>query len=372
MPDHRPETFADDSSVLTEWTDIAPRPVLVERSGNRRVDADVIDLIGDGDGNVVPDLWHDDPELRIAVLIPCHDEAASISRVVTDFRRALPQATVYVYDNASSDATGELAQSAGAVVRHVPYLGKGNVLRQMFAEVEATAYVLVDGDGTYDPAAAPRLIHELRSRNLDMVVGRRVEHSDSGLAYRRGHRIGNRVLTGTVQWLFGAGLDDMLSGYRVFSRRYVKSFPATSRGFETETEMTVHALDLLLPFGEIPTRYQERPPSSMSKLRTIPDGIKILRFIALLCREHRPMRFFGALTALSAVIAVALGVVGSTAGSRWLGGAAIACGVLTVIFIVCGLVLDSVSRGRREVRRLLYLATHPTGPILVQPPDRHG
>jgi hypothetical protein len=277
-----------------------------------------------------------------------------------------------VYDNASSDATGELARAAGAVVRHVPHLGKGNVLRQMFAEIEATAYVLVDGDGTYDASAAPRLVHELRSRNLDMVVGRRVEHSDSGLAYRRGHRLGNKLLTGAVEWLFGAGLDDMLSGYRVFSRRYVKSFPATSRGFETETEMTVHALDLLLPVGEIPTRYQERPPSSMSKLRTIPDGIKILRFIALLCKEHRPMRFFGALTALSAVAAVGLVIGSSTTDSRWLGDLAIASGVLTIIFIVCGLVLDSVSRGRREVRRLLYLATHPTGTPIVPPPDRHG
>jgi hypothetical protein len=322
-----------------------------------------------GDGATVVDLVrervadeHDpgEPELDIAVLLPCHNEAPTIGDVVRDFRRALPAATIYVYDNASTDGTAERAREANAVVRRVPVKGKGNVLRRMFTEVDAAVYVIADGDGTYDAFAAPDLVHELRRRHLDMVIGRRIEAEAGGAAYRRGHRLGNRVLSRAVSWLFGETSGDMLSGFRVLSRRYVKSYPAFSHGFEAETEMTVHALDLLLPFGEVPTAYRERPPDSHSKLRTVPDALRILRFAVLACKEYRPLRFFGALAALCAVIATVVGLRASVVPA-WAArpGVGLVFVVLAALFAIAGVIVESITRSRREMKRMLYLAVPP-------------
>jgi hypothetical protein len=301
--------------------------------------------------------WAPPPELRIAVLLPCRDEAITIGRVVEDFRTALPTADIYVYDNASSDATAEVAAAAGAIVRRVPTPGKGNVLRRMFSEVDASVYVLADGDGTYDASAAPRLIHRMQAHQLEMVVGRRVEHTTGGAAYRRGHRLGNRFLSHAVQWLFGAGPIDMLSGYRVFSRRYVKSFPALARAFEAETEMTIHALDLHLSFEEVAVDYCERPPASNSKLRTIPDGLRILFFILFLLKDYRPLRFFGTLACISAAGALAAGP-GRHLLPDWAAkpGVGVACIVLAALFLVAGVIVDSVSHSRREMKRIMFLS----------------
>jgi glycosyltransferase involved in cell wall biosynthesis len=222
------------------------------------------------------------PELEIAVLVPCFNEAAAIEKVVADFRAALPNAKVYVYDNNSTDNTIEVATAAGAEVRREERRGKGNVVRRMFTDIEADIYVMVDGDDTYDASRAPELVAKLVDNNLDMVVGRRVETHDA--AYRAGHRLGNAVLTGLVRWLFGAKIVDMLSGYRVFSRRFVKSFPSFSREFEIETELTVHAMQMRMPVAEVETNYKERPPGSVSKLRTFRDGWRILLTITNLMR----------------------------------------------------------------------------------------
>ena len=332
------------------------------RQGNGHIDLsaleadDVIDLADHREDPAV-ETWTCEPDLKIAVLIPCHNEAPTIAGVVNDFRRALPSAEIYVYDNASTDGTAEISAAAGAIVRRVSRLGKGNVLRCMFAEVEATVYVLIDGDGTYDVSDARRLIERLRCGNLEMAVGRRIEIDDTGVAYRRGHKLGNRLLTTTVHWLFGAGSEDMLSGYRAFSRRYVKSFPATSRGFEAETEMTIHALDLCVAFEDVPVSYGERPGTSKSKLRTIPDGLRILRFILLLCKDYRPLRFFGALTALCLLGALAAGPARELLPA-WaaIPGLGLALICLAALFLVAGVVIDSISRSRREVKRILFLA----------------
>ena len=219
-------------------------------------------------------------EPRIAVLVPCRDEEAAVGEVVRGFRAALPGATVYVYDNNSTDRTREVAAAAGAVVRSESQPGKGSVVRRMFADIEADAYVLVDGDGTYDASAAPEMVRRLLEERLDMVTAIRVDESVG--AYRPGHRFGNLMLTGMVRLVFGNRITDMLSGYRTFSRRFVKSFPALAHGFETETEFTVHALELHLPVGELPTPYRERPAGSASKLHTIRDGVRILGTIAAL------------------------------------------------------------------------------------------
>jgi glycosyltransferase involved in cell wall biosynthesis len=301
-------------------------------------------------------------DLAVAVLLPCRNEEVTIGKTVRDFRRELPAATIYVYDNASTDRTAQVARSAGAVVRHAPVPGKGNVLRRMFAEVDADVYVLADGDDTYDPSAAPELISRLRHDHLDMVVGRRVVDAATTNAYRPGHQLGNRLLTGSARWVFGNGPRDMLSGYRVFSRRYVKSFPAASRGFEVETEMTVHALELNLPFDEVPTRYGERPRDSRSKLRTIPDGLKILKFIAVLCKDYKPLRFFGSLGLFAALLALSFSrLAGSHVGpSNTTAIAAAICAGLALVFVLAGLVLDSLGRSRREMKRMLYLAVSPT------------
>ncbi|MBC7799459.1 MAG: glycosyltransferase, partial [Gemmatimonadaceae bacterium] len=236
---------------------------------------------------------------RIAVLIPCYNEAVAIPAVVRDFQAALPDATIYVFDNNSRDGTADAARAAGAVVRTETLQGKGHVIRRMFADIDADAYVMVDGDDTYSAATAPAMVAMLLDDGLDMVNGVRV--SDIAAAYRRGHRFGNAMLTGLVALVFGNRVSDMLSGYRVFSRRFVKSFPALSGGFETETEFTVHALELRMPIGEVPTPYKDRPAGSASKLRTYTDGLRILRMIVVLVKEERPLQFF-AVTALALII----------------------------------------------------------------------
>ncbi len=303
------------------------------------------------------------PAARVAVLIPCYNEAVAIAGVVRDFRAALPDATVYVYDNNSSDDTRAAARGAGAVVRLETLQGKGHVVRRMFADVDAELYVLVDGDGTYDAHAAPGLIRALREGGLDMVNAARV--TDRSAAYRRGHVLGNRMLTGLVAAIFGKRLSDMLSGYRVFSRRFVKSFPALSAGFETETELTVHALELRMPIGELPTRYVERAEGSVSKLHTYRDGMRILRTIVVLMKQERPLAFFSAIAAAMLLVGLALGlpVVAEFFRTRHvprLPSAVLALGfvLLACLALVCGLILDSVTRGRLEFKRLAYLA-HP-------------
>jgi glycosyltransferase involved in cell wall biosynthesis len=301
---------------------------------------------------------------RVAVLIPCFNEAVAIGKVVADFRAALPAAAVYVFDNNSADGTAEIARRAGAVVRSEPLQGKGHVVRRMFADIEADAYVLVDGDDTYAAAAAPAMLSLLLDEHLDMVTGARV--SDGRAAYRRGHRLGNRVLTGIVQLLFGNRTTDMLSGYRAFSRRFVKSFPALVGGFETETELTVHALALQMPIGEVATAYKERPAGSVSKLGTWSDGLRILRTILLLVKEEKPFLLFSAIGAalFLAGLAVGLPVVlefWATGLVPRLPTAVLASGfmVLACLSFTSGVILDSVARGRREFKRLAYLAQTP-------------
>ncbi|TPG53142.1 glycosyltransferase [Roseomonas nepalensis] len=304
---------------------------------------------------------------RVAVLVPCHNEAVAIAGVVAGFRAALPGATVYVYDNNSTDGTPERAAEAGAVVRRESQQGKGNVVRRMFADIEAEAYLLVDGDGTYDPADAPAMVAALFGERLDMVTGVRV--TEAAAAYRAGHRLGNRVLTGVVRYVFGDRVTDMLSGYRCFSRRFVKSFPGIAEGFETETEFTVHALELRLPVGEIRTAYRERPAGSASKLRTYYDGYRILRMILALVQRERPRLFFGSAALVLGVASLALflpvletfletGLVPRLPSF-------VASGMmmsLALVSVACGLVLDTVTRGRIEAKRLAYLAL--PGPVL--------
>lgn len=298
---------------------------------------------------------------EVAVLIPCLNEEAAIAKVVADFRRALPGALVFVYDNGSTDRTVEVARRAGAIVRREPLPGKGNAVRRMFADVEADVYVLVDGDDTYDAARAPELVQRLLEESLDMVNGSRIETSVE--AYRRGHRFGNVMLSSLVAWFFGERMKDMLSGYRVMSRRFVKSFPALAAGFEIETELTVHALQLRAPVAEVPTAYRERPPASSSKLRTIPDGIRIMRLIARLIREERPLEFFG--TAALVLALAAIGLVWPVFTEYLATGlvprfptAILATGMMLLSFLslACGLILATVTRGRNEAKRLQYLS----------------
>jgi glycosyltransferase involved in cell wall biosynthesis len=298
---------------------------------------------------------------RIAVLIPCYNEEVAIPRVVAAFRAALPEARIYCYDNNSRDRTAEVAAAAGAEVRREPQQGKGHVVRRMLADIEADVYVLVDGDDTYEAADAPAMIRLLLEGRLDMVTGVRV--TESKAAYRPGHRLGNRVLTGMVRLVFGDRITDMLSGYRVFSRRFAKSFPALATGFETETEFTVHALELRLPVGELPTAYRERPPGSQSKLNTWRDGLRILRTIVLLVRRERPLGFFAALAGLLALLSVGLAWPVVT---TWLATglvprlptAVLSTGLMLLAFLslACGLILDTVTRGRLEAKRIAYLA----------------
>jgi glycosyltransferase involved in cell wall biosynthesis len=300
-------------------------------------------------------------DLRVAVLIPCYNEQAAIAKVVADFRAALPLARVYVYDNNSTDGTVAAARAAGAVVRSETLQGKGHVVRRMFADIDADAFVLVDGDDTYDAAAAPAMLRLMLDQQLDMVTGTR--QTEEAEAYRRGHRLGNAMLTGLVRQIFGNRVSDMLSGYRVFSRRFVKSFPALAAGFETETEFTVHALELNMPIGEVVTAYRGRPAGSASKLRTYADGARILRTIVVLVKEERPLQFFmlTGLALLLAGFALGLPVVVEFARTGLvprLPTAVLATGFVLLSFLscMCGLVLDTVTRGRRELKRLAYLA----------------
>ncbi|HEX4694180.1 glycosyltransferase family 2 protein [Sphingomonas sp.] len=302
-------------------------------------------------------------EPRIAVLLPCYNEEAAIAQTVAAFRAALPAATIYVYDNNSSDRTVEVARTAGAIVRSERMQGKGNVVRRMFADVDADVYVMADGDSTYDAAAAPAMIARVIAEQLDMVVGTRVH--EAAEAYRRGHVMGNRVMTGLLTRLFGRSFTDIFSGYRVFSRRFVKSFPVLTGGFEIETEISVHALELRMPVGEVETRYFARPEGSASKLSTWSDGFRILNTIATLYRIERPLLFFGSVGALLALAAVVLGIPLAvtylhTHTVPRFPTAILATGliILAALCFFAGLILDTVVRGRREVRRLAYLA-HP-------------
>jgi glycosyltransferase involved in cell wall biosynthesis len=299
--------------------------------------------------------------MRIAVLLPCYNEEAAIAQTVAGFRAALPAARIYVYDNNSSDQTRETAAAAGAIVRTERMQGKGNVVRRMFADVDADIYVMADGDATYDAAAAPELVRRLVEEQLDMVVGARKSEVEE--AYRRGHRFGNRIFTGLLASLFGRTFSDIFSGYRVFSRRFVKSFPALSRGFETETEISVHALELAMPVGEVVTAYGARPEGSQSKLSTYRDGWRIMRTILHLFRIERPVLFYGGIAAflvgIGIVLAVPLAITYAETGlvPRF-PTAILVTGLMIVaaLSFFCGLILDTVVRGRRETRRLHYLS----------------
>ncbi|HEX9946069.1 MAG TPA: glycosyltransferase family 2 protein [Allosphingosinicella sp.] len=308
----------------------------------------------------------DQSKLRIAVLLPCYNEEAAIAQTVAAFRTALPSATLYVYDNNSADRTREVAHSAGALVREERMQGKGHVVRRMFADIEADVYVMADGDSTYDAAAAPALVGRLIEERLDMVVGARKSEIEE--AYRRGHRLGNRLFTFILAGLFGRSFTDIFSGYRVFSRRFVKSFPALSRGFETETEISVHALELAMPVAEVVTAYGARPEGSVSKLSTYRDGWRIMRTILHLFRIERPVLFYGGfaafLAALGLVLAAPLIVTYAETGlvPRF-PTAILVTGMMIVAFLSfgVGLILDTVVRGRREVRRLAYLSFPAVG-----------
>jgi glycosyltransferase involved in cell wall biosynthesis len=301
---------------------------------------------------------------RIAVLVPCFNEEAAVATVIADFRKALPSAEIFVYDNNSSDRTVAVAREAGASVRSERRQGKGHVVRRMFADVDADIYLLVDGDATYDAASAPRMIDTLLSDHLDMVVGLRVDQAEA--AYRPGHRTGNRLLTGFLSAVFGHAFKDILSGYRVFSRRFVKSFPVLSDGFEIETELSVHALELALPVAEIETPYYARPEGSVSKLHTWRDGLRILSTILKLYRSEKPLRFFTAvgifLTLVSLGLALPVLVTFLEEGLvPRLPTAVLSMGlmILAVLSVSSGLVLDTVTRGRREMKLLAYLSQPP-------------
>jgi glycosyltransferase involved in cell wall biosynthesis len=300
-------------------------------------------------------------EPTIAVLVPCYNEAVAIEAVIAGFRQHLPAATIYVYDNNSSDNTAELAARAGAVVRREVRQGKGHVIRRMFADIEADIYVMVDGDNTYDAASAPALVEALRQGPLDLVNAVRVD--GAGTAYRPGHRFGNWMLTGLVKRFFGSSSHDMLSGYKAMSRRFVKTFPALSTGFEIETELFVHALEMSLPISEVETPYKERPAGSLSKLRTVQDGTRILRLITKLVKEERPLLFFSILATVLALLSLAiatpvllefveLGFV------KRLPTALLATSLMlsAIIAFFSGMILDTVTRGRRELKRLHYLS----------------
>ena len=299
--------------------------------------------------------------VRVAVLLPCYNEEAAVGATVAAFRAALPDAAIYVYDNNSADRTVEIAREAGAIVRNERQQGKGHVVRRMFADVDADVYVMADGDLTYDATAAPGLVAMLLDEQLDMVVGARKHEVED--AYRGGHVLGNRVFTGLLASLFGRSFSDIFSGYRVFSRRFAKSFPVLSAGFEIETEMSVHALELRMPVGEVVTAYGARPEGSESKLSTYRDGWRILKTIAVLYRIERPVLFFGGIAALLILAAVALSVpliitYLDTGLVPRVPTAILATGlvIVAVLSFFAGLILDTVTRGRREMRRLAYLA----------------
>src|SRR6202167_930870 len=304
--------------------------------------------------------------LDLAILVPCYNEGRAIAKVVADFRAALPGATVYVYDNNSTDDTVNVAKGAGAVVRSESHQGKGHVVRRMFNDIEADIYVLVDGDATYDAPSAPAMIEKLVGDRLDMVVATRVDGEDA--AYRPGHRTGNRLLTGFVAHIFGHAFTDILSGYRVFSRRFVKSFPILSGGFEIETELTVHALELELPVGEMATPYYSRPEGSASKLSTWRDGYRILGTALRLYRAERPLSLFGSLGIALAIVSIGLAIpIFVTYMQDGLvprfPTAILSTGLMLLAFlsIAVGLILDTVTRGRREAKLIAYLSLRAPG-----------
>jgi glycosyltransferase involved in cell wall biosynthesis len=299
--------------------------------------------------------------LRIAVLVPCYNEEQSIAQVIEGFRAALPHAPIYIYDNNSIDKTVEVAARAGAVVRRESHQGKGHVVRRMFTDIEADIYVLVDGDATYDAPSVRSMVDRLLDDRLDMVVGARVDRDHT--AYRRGHRTGNRLLTRFVTLVFGRAFTDILSGYRVFSRRFVKSFPVLSGGFEIETELTVHALELELPVAEVQTPYYSRGEGSSSKLHTWRDGFRILWTILRLCRSERPFQFFSTIATVLAAAAIYIMIpvfntFMKTGLVPRLPTAVLATGLMlaAALAFTSGLILDTVTRGRRELKLLAYLA----------------
>ncbi len=299
---------------------------------------------------------------NIAVLIPCHNEEITIGEVVSEFRNALPTCRVYVYDNNSTDKTIDRARAAGAIVRKEQLQGKGNVVRRMFSDIDADVYLMADGDGTYDPTIAPALVSKILDDALDMVVGVRLRNKSDD-AFRRGHKVGNKTLTKFVGWLFGHRFTDILSGYRAFSKRFVKSFPALASGFEIETELTIHALELKMPVGEVNATYATRPEGSLSKLNTWRDGIRIFATIVFLFKEVRPARFFGAIFIILALVSLFLAYpllltyLKSGLVPR-LPTAILSTGIMVLAFIsvACGIILDTVSRGRRETKRMNYLS----------------
>ena len=298
---------------------------------------------------------------RIAVLIPCYNEALTIRGVVDDFKRALPQADIYVYDNNSRDGTSEIAREAGAIVRTEGRQGKGNVVRRMFSDIDADCYVMADGDDTYDASAAAKGVALVARDGFDFVNISRVTTITE--AYRPGHKLGNVMLTGIVRGFFGRQTSDMLSGYKVLSRRFVKSFPAMSRGFETETELTVHALEMRMPMTEFPAPYKDRPEGSTSKLRTFRDGWRILMLISRLIKDERPLAFFASLGGLFTVAGLALGlqiVVDylQTGLVLRMPTAVLSVGliVLAALSLFAGLILDVVTKARQELKRLAYLS----------------
>ena len=300
-------------------------------------------------------------KLDIAVLIPCYNEEITIAKVIKGFKKVLPSAKIYVYDNNSTDNTKIEAQKAGAIVYSERMQGKGNVVRRMFADIEADIYVLIDGDDTYDTNAVIDMINLLESERLDMVNASRVSNIKE--AYRRGHRLGNKVLTKLVQFLFGNQINDLLSGYRVFSRRFVKSFPALSSGFEIETELTVHALELRMPISEINTAYKNRPAGSVSKLHTYRDGFRILKTILLLLKDERPLLFFGwifiilATTSIVLTIPIFIEFLETGLVPRF-PTAILSTGIMLLAFLslFSGLILDTVTHGRMEIKRMRYLS----------------
>jgi glycosyltransferase involved in cell wall biosynthesis len=307
------------------------------------------------------------PSIRVAVLVPCFNEETAVATVVADFRKALPSARILVYDNNSSDRTAAVAREAGAEVRSERRQGKGHVVRRMFADVDADIYVLVDGDATYDAPSAPGMIDVLVSEHLDMVVGLRVDRSEA--AYRRGHRTGNWMLTSFLAQVFGQAFKDILSGYRVFSRRFVKSFPVLSDGFEIETELSVHALELALPVAEVETPYYPRPEGSFSKLNTWRDGLRILGTILKLYRSEKPLRFFTAIGIFLALVSIGIAIpivvtYLETGLVPRLPTAVLSMGLMIVALLSAssGLVLDTVTRGRREMKLLAYLSQPPVNP----------
>ena len=298
--------------------------------------------------------------LNIAVLIPCYNESVTISTVIDEFQKYLPSSTIYVYDNNSTDGTAKIAEKQGAIVRNEPQQGKGHVVRRMFSDIEASIYVLVDGDGTYDAASIPLMIDSLLENRCDMVNGHRITGSEK--AYRFGHQFGNQFLTGMVSRIFGERSSDMLSGYRVFSRRFVKSFPALSTGFEIETELTIHALSLNLPIIDVPTPYKERPEESVSRLKRTRVRIGILWQILLMTKEERPFFFFSIVFVVLAALSLAMGI---PVALEWLETglvprfptAILSASIMLLAFLglTTGLILDSVARGRKEIKRLHYL-----------------